>query len=632
MAGIFGNKELFEKNVNAFFKVDEPYSKAMSKLESMGLDAPLHFVKTDDGNLFDAFHKEYMYKDVAGDLAEKKAYFDKNFPKHPVIFLYGFGNGKLVDYLLKNPKHKRVIVFENELAPLFYALHEFDWAKDLRKERLIPFYVPKLNPAQFEALFNIKDMQMALKTYNLTSECKFYETHYKKIIEQINEKLIESVRFAFMRKGNDPKDSLIGIEHTLKHLPKMLARPSLKELLKARKNAAKTAIVVSTGPSLTKQLPLLKEYADKAIIICADSAYSILHKQGIKPDYVLSLERIPLTAELFNNDFGEFDKDITFVVVSVTHPKTIEYLEKNNRKYMVVLRPTLFPQYLKLNNFGYLGIYHSVSNMSFELAVHLKVQNIILIGQDLAYSDTGKSHPEEYIYAKNEEVDFSKKLNLPEITAYGGVGKVKTTSTWITFKQAFETQTTMANLQCKISTFNCTEGGARIEGSIEKPFKEICQILLTQKVKKPFAPLPQLSEKEVQILLKKTKQNFESLLAKSLRYFEEVKKELLYLGEILPPNYEFEKLDFKALAQSKNKLKKFYSQFTKSVIFTELADVSFFQNNCNIVKLDCVVCQSKREEQELLVSWVSTMANWFIEVGEYLYTQNALINKYIQEW
>lgn len=620
---------LFEKNVSALFKVDEPLSKAMSKLEVMGLDAPLHFVRTNEGNLFDAVHKELMYKDM-GEIEAKKNFFDENYPKHPVLFLFGFGNGELIEHLLKNPKHKRVVVFESELDTIFYALHEFEWAKDLRKERLIPFYVPKLNPAQFEALFTMKDITLALKTYNFTSECEFYEAHYKETMMQINEKLIENVRFAFVRKGNDPKDSLIGTEHTLQHLPKILTHPSLKELVKLRKNADNNAIIVSTGPSLTKQLPLLKEYADKATIFCADSAYAFLYEYGIKPDYVLSLERVPETAELFNNDFGEFDKDIDFVLVSFTHPKTIEYIEKNKRKYMIVFRPVLFPTQLKLPDFGYLGVYHSVAHMSFELAMGLGFERIFLIGQDLAYSDKGASHPKGYMYAEEEISDESP--NVLETTAYGGVGKVKTNVWWLLFKEGLEKDISIAHIRSKIITYNCTEGGARIEGAVEMPFKEACEKFLTQKVKKPFAPLSSLSEKEAKGLLKATKKHLETLLNKSESYWAEVKKELLYLGEILPPNYDFEKLNFKAIAQAKKRLIKLRAKFEKSVIFTEIADVSAFQNDCELVRLDCVVCKNKKEENELLVAWVSAMANWFVEAGNYLYTQDELIKRYIKEW
>ncbi|EOH7148894.1 6-hydroxymethylpterin diphosphokinase MptE-like protein, partial [Campylobacter coli] len=81
------------------------------------------------------------------------------------------------------------------------------------------------------------------------------------------------------------------------NLPQMITHPTYKELLNKRKGLSKTAIIVSTGPSLTKQLPLLKKYQNKATIFCADSSYPILAKHNIKPDYVCMLERTELTAE-----------------------------------------------------------------------------------------------------------------------------------------------------------------------------------------------------------------------------------------------------------------------------------------------------------------------------------------------
>lgn len=624
--------EIFEKNVKALLSVDEPLSKAMIQLENMGLNAPLHFVKTDDGNLFDAMHKVRMYDDVAGELAEKKKFFDENYPKHPVLFLFGFGNGKLIEHLLKNPKHKRIIVFESELDPIFYALHDFECDKDIRKERLILFYAPNLNPAQLGTLFAYKDISDAVKTYNFTSTCEFYEKYHKETIQEVNQKLMENVQFAFIRKGNDPMDSIVGIEHTLEHLPQMLAHPSFRDLLHIRQKASKNAIVVSTGPSLIKQLPLLKKYADNAAIFCADSAYAILHKHGIKPDYVLSLERFDPTSELFNYDFGDFDKDITFLVASVTHPNTIEFFERHKRKYMIAFRPGLFSKFLKLDEFGYIGVNHSVSNMNFELAAYLGCENIFLIGQDLSYSNEGKSHPQEYKFAVNEEVDFAKIPNLPEITAYGGVGKVKTKPVWLLFKQGLENDIVMAAIRYKSTTYNCTEGGARVEGAIEIPFKEACEKFLTQKVKKPFASLPSLDKKGVQNLLTTTKNHLERALKKSELYCDDIKKELEILSVLLPRDYDFEKLDFKALKKSKQRLVKLHSKFTKSTIFTEVLDVTYYHLNCELIKLDCMVCKDEEAEKRWLVKWLSAVANWFIEVGEYIYTQDERIKRYTKEW
>ena len=623
----FANSQFFEKNVATLFEVDEPLSNAMRQIKA--INAPLRFVKTSDDNLYDSLRKISMYENVAAEFNEKKAYFDENFPKHPVLFLFGFGNGALIEYLLKNSRHTNIIVFECELEPIFHTLQRFDCSQDIKKERLIPFYVPNLNPAQLGTLFSYKSISESVKTYNFTSVANFYDKFYAEQMNEINLKLIENVRFAFIRKGNDPKDSLNGVERILYNVPKMLARPSLQTLLNTRKNASKNAIVVSTGPSLTKQLPLLKKVQEYATILCADSAYAILHKNGIVPDYVLSIERVRATSELFNNDFGEFDKDIIFLLAAVTDFKTTEYLEKNNRKYMIALRPGLFPKYLKLDEFGYIGVNHSVSNMSFELAAYLKHENIALIGQDLAYDDSGKSHPDEYMYV--EEVDV-KNTALLEATAYGGKGVVKTNAVWELFKQGFENDIVMAQVRYKATAYNCTEGGARIEGAIEMPFTEFCEKFLKEKLKKPFAKAPCLDTKEQNELLKKTKKRLMDSSKKSELYLEEVKKELENLKELLPNDYEFEKLNFKALNKSKQKLKNLHARFEKSIIFTEITDVLYYQNNCEIVKLECINAKDEKEEKRLLVRWLSTMANWFIEVGEYIYTQDERIRRYIKEW
>ncbi|EAL0231058.1 motility associated factor glycosyltransferase family protein, partial [Campylobacter coli] len=89
----------------------------------------------------------------------------------------------------------------------------------------------------------------------------------------LNKKLAENFKNSIVSHGNDPLDALQGIEQFVYNLPQMITHPSYKELLSKRKNLSDTAIIVSTGPSLTKQLPLLKKYASKATIFCADSSY-----------------------------------------------------------------------------------------------------------------------------------------------------------------------------------------------------------------------------------------------------------------------------------------------------------------------------------------------------------------------
>ncbi|EHT8391008.1 motility associated factor glycosyltransferase family protein, partial [Campylobacter coli] len=316
----------------------------------------------------------------------------------------------------------------------------------------------------------------------------------------LNKKLAENFKNSIVSHGNDPLDALQGIEQFVYNLPQMITHPSYKELLSKRKGISDTAIIVSTGPSLTKQLPLLKKYANKATIFCADSSYPILAKHGIKPDYVLSLERIPLTSEFFNNDFGEFDKDILFVLKSYVHPHTTKYLQKNNRAFILVSTYASFIQYLKLDYFGYFNMGFSVAHMACYLSLHLNHKNIIFIGQDLAYAENGNSHPDDYQNSANYESQMYEHILT---TAYGGNGKVETHSIWLLFKNWFENEMIPNTRKMGITTYNCTEGGARIEGTIEKPFLWACENLLHKDLNKPFEKLEPLSlNKQNEFLLK----------------------------------------------------------------------------------------------------------------------------------
>ncbi|TKX30181.1 motility accessory factor [Campylobacter sp. MIT 12-5580] len=613
----------FTQNLNAIFRVDQPLSVMLRQISKL-----VKF-KNEGKKLIFLPENELVYEDFEAHFKEKKEYFDQNFAKYPVMFFYGLGNGILLKYLLENKKHKRIIVFESELELFYLALQELDFSKDIEQERLILFYTPNLNPAQFQTLFAYPDIETSLKTYNFHIQCEFYEKHYKNEIEKIHQELIEQIKFSFLKRGNDPLDSIIGIKNILINLPKMLRHGIFKAFLKQRFKQVKNAIIVSTGPSLSKQLPLLKEYANKASIMCADSAYPILAKNGIKPDFVFMLERTDFTAEFFNNDFKEFDDGILFILTSVVDKNATKYLEKNNRNYMIVSRPLLFAVSLGLDEFGYLGVGHSVANMAYELAAALRHENIIFIGQDLAYADDGSSHPKDYQHGAEFESDQRRDLYT---LAYGQKGQVRTQITWNLFRHALESDITLSKLKLGINTYNATEGGAHIKGSIERPFKELCETLLKENVQKPFAMPPRYDENKAKALLKQSKEDLQAKVKKADDFLEEIKKELELLQSLLPRDYVFEKLDFEALKKSKERLLKLIQVLKQKVIFTETLHAVYFHNECELVRLESVMSKNEHEEKELLILFLETQGRFFIELGEYIYTQNNAILECIKEY
>ncbi|EIP0949095.1 motility associated factor glycosyltransferase family protein, partial [Campylobacter coli] len=363
--------------------------------------------------------------------------YNDKYLLYPVLYFYGFGNGVLFKALLQNKNHQHIVVFEKDIEIIWIMFHILDFSHELQSARLMILQTSSLDIEFFSNFCSSKPFFQFSRIYFLELMSHYYERFHEDVLE-LNKKLVQDFKDSILSHGNDPLDALQGIEQFVYNLPQMITHPSYKELLSKRKGISDTAIIVSTGPSLTKQLPLLKKYASKATIFCADSSYPILAKHGIKPDYVCMLERDEIVAECFNNDFGEFDKDIVFIVKSVTHPHTIKYLQKNNRAFILVSTYASFIQYLKLDYFGYFNMGFSVAHMNFLLTIHLKYKNIILIGQDLAYAKDGQTHSQGFIHANLHNGDYERDLDKFSTTAYGGNGKVQSSEIWTLFRHNFE--------------------------------------------------------------------------------------------------------------------------------------------------------------------------------------------------
>ncbi|EOH4105200.1 flagellin modification protein PseD, partial [Campylobacter jejuni] len=427
-------KELFNKNIEALSNI--LLKESLKEIKSSKFELILGKDNLDI-NLKDTSDNTFLYENVIDELNSMLNTYNDKYLLYPVLYFYGFGNGILFKALLQNKNHQHIVVFEKDIEIIWIMFHILDFSHELQSARLMILQTSSLDIELFSNFCSSKPFFQFSRIYFLELMSHYYERFHEDVLE-LNKKLVQDFKDSILSHGNDPLDALQGIEQFVYNLPQMITHPSYKELLSKRKGISDTAIIVSTGPSLTKQLPLLKKYANKATIFCADSSYPILAKHNIKPDYVLSLERIPLTSEFFNNDFGEFDKDILFVLKSYVHPHTTKYLQKNNRNFMLVSTYASFINYLKLDDFGYFNMGFSVANMNFLLAIHLKHKNIVLIGQDLAYAKDGLSHTKDYSNLDKHEGHFQRDKNKYTTQAYGDNGKVESSFVWTLFRHNFE--------------------------------------------------------------------------------------------------------------------------------------------------------------------------------------------------
>ncbi|EAI5905808.1 motility associated factor glycosyltransferase family protein [Campylobacter jejuni] len=570
------------------------------------------------------YNENLLYQDPIKELQTMLNTYNDKYLLYPVLYFYGFGNGILFKALLQNKNHQHIVVFEKDIEIIWIMFHILDFSSELQSARLMILENDKLQAQDYTELCSSKPFFQFSRIYFLELMSHYYERFHEDVLG-LNKKLAENFKNSIVSHGNDSTDTLQGIEQFVYNLPSMITHPSYKELLSKRKGVSDTAIIVSTGPSLTKQLPLLKKYASKATIFCADSSYPILAKHGIKPDYVLSLERIPLTSEFFNNDFGEFDKDILFVLKSYVHPHTTKYLQKNNRNFMLVSTYASFIQYLKLDYFGYFNMGKSVANMSYLLTEYLNYKNIILIGQDLAYAKDGFSHTKDYKNLDKHEGHFQRDKGKFQCLAYGGNGKVESSEIWTMFRLIFENDINYFQKFFNITTYNCTEGGARIEGTIEKPFLWACENLLDKDLNKPFEKLEPLSlNKQNEFLLKAYYKVYQSI--KHCRDFNKIlsndfeKIQSVYLS--LNEKEEYLNLAIEKIDEFKNKLE----DIKQMQDLYEILSPLLIQFELNLARIYVLNPKTKEDAFNKSILWIKEHLE-FMELvyGHIKAQENALI-------
>ncbi|ELW0954512.1 motility associated factor glycosyltransferase family protein, partial [Campylobacter coli] len=561
------------------------------------------------------YNENLLYQDPIKELQTMLNTYNDKYLLYPVLYFYGFGNGILFKALLQNKNHQHIVVFEKDIEIIWVMFHILDFSSELQSARLMVLENDKLQAQDYTELCSSKPFFQFSRIYFLELMSHYYERFHEDILG-LNKKLAENFKNSIVSYGNDSTDALQGIEQFVYNLPQMITHPSYKELLSKRKGISDTAIIVSTGPSLTKQLPLLKKYASKATIFCADSSYPILAKHGIKPDYVCMLERTEITAEFFNHDFGEFDKDIVFICAGVVHPKAIEYLK--GRNLVITQKVLAFPYYINLKDFSYAAVEFSVAHMSYFLSVLLNHKNIIFIGQDLAYAENGNSHPDDYQNSANYESQMYKHI-LTE--AYGGKKEIKTHEVWIFFKQILEAMI----IKYHITTYNCTEGGARIEGTIEKPFLWACENLLDKDLNKPFEKLEPLSlNKQNEFLLKayykvcksiEHCRDFSKILSND---FEKIQSVYLSLNE----KEEYLNLAIEKIDEFKNKLEDIKQMQDLYEILTPL----LIQFELNLARIYVLNPKTKEDAFNKSILWIKEHLE-FMELvyGHIKAQENALI-------
>ncbi|EOG4459079.1 6-hydroxymethylpterin diphosphokinase MptE-like protein [Campylobacter jejuni] len=501
---------ILEKNIQALLSgVNEPLgNKLLNFIQNKTCS---RFNIDENLNIYDKTHNVFMYENLEEEINFFYQSILEKTPRYPFICIYGIGNALLIKNLAKHYKH--LFVFESEIELFILALSTIDLSEELKVYKVVLFdCVAKDLEIQIAMIFDQQSILEYLSLYEMFISSHYYLKYYETSILSLNELCIKSASVAIRNADITCFLPLLTHGQFLQNIPSMLESIPFQRILNERKNKFENAIVVSAGPSLTKQLSLLKAYQDKAVIFCADGALSMLEKKSIVPDYVTNLDFTDLAMKFFQNK--ENLKQSIIALECATHPNVVYNLKAEN--CMIVLRNKALYQRFNLNDFGYIDTGTHVSHFSYTLALALGFKNIIMIGQDLAFDEEGNSHSKGFDFG--EKFSGEENIDKLKVTAYAGKGEVLTHITWNDYRIKLEYLFACNDQKAKF--YNATEGGARINFTEELSFKECCEKLLTKE--KPKFELPKsLTKNRSDKLLVKFKEKIQKDQDNAKRFLDD---------------------------------------------------------------------------------------------------------------
>ncbi|HEC1781183.1 TPA: motility associated factor glycosyltransferase family protein, partial [Campylobacter lari] len=408
----------------------------------------------------------------------------------PNIFFCGIGDGLFLKKLI----NKHIFIFDK--AEFFAnVLNKMDLSQELSSGKI---YLCDIEEKRLEEylflLFSQKDCFEYLGLFKLLPYSEFYNKSpmfdfvYQKCLDVIK-RIVGNIDISFTMDAKIYKQFLDNVPSILENIP-------FQRFIYENKGKNKSVIVVCAGPSLNKQLELLKTYQDDYVIFALDSTYKTLLKNEIYPDFVFSMDIYEECASFYEN-LPSNKKNQIYIVSSAVDKSLMRILEKKKTK-IFILKNLDYQKKFNLNEFGYLDIGINVAHFAYSFAIALGFSNVIIIGQDLAFSEDGSSHADTANFTFRDEEKAQHDATKLNVLSYGKKGFIQTNIGWDEFRKRLEV---LFLSHPDVKFYNATEGGAFIDYTIEKPFKEVLGLL--KDAKKDYI-LPNIlsSNRQKKILLK----------------------------------------------------------------------------------------------------------------------------------
>lgn len=231
--------------------------------------------------------------------------------------------------------------------------------------------------------------------------------------------------------------------------------------------SGQTAVVVSAGPSLSKNIDLLRPYADRVVIITGGRSMKTLLEKGIEPHLVCSVDSHQDNYRLYKN-FQLLQERTPMVSTWGNHERIVAEYEGVkvfvNDSGLKNLDLLLLDEVIQPLSIGL-----TVASLQLSIAVYMGCETVIFVGQDMAF-DGDQRYGKELLaglgdWESEKDEIFYVKGNWEE--------KVQTSMDLDSFRIFLEELISAYQKEKPHLRFiNSTQGGAYMQGTQVVPLSE----------------------------------------------------------------------------------------------------------------------------------------------------------------
>lgn len=377
------------------------------------------------------------------------------------IYIFGISNLQYIKNILKIVSKDTIVIIYEPNANVFITNMYYNDMSEIFERRGTFVYVQGVNEKSQDAMVQCLSDNISAR-YLYTFISPGYDVLYGDILEERINSINTNMRNALSIDITiTTRNEFINYNRimNLSLLFDSLLLSDLKKKLEEKINFEKVpAIIVAAGPSLDKNIDDLKGAAGKAFIFATDSAMRMLDKHEIVPDAYLTIDPVKPKV-LFENKLSDS------IPLFYCSNSVFEHIEGLHGRKVFCHIDNMLPPFIKGEQ-EQISAGGNVASSAFSIAQYLGFKNIIIMGQDLAFTDDKKHASVVYDEKKLSEEDEEE---YPLVKGQNGE-MLRTFYNFVLYKEWYEG--TLEKYKDKLTCINATEGGAYIEGAVHMPLKE----------------------------------------------------------------------------------------------------------------------------------------------------------------